>query len=87
MKSITEIYVSRMITSKETTFYVVLKNNIGQVLTPAEHKDVQRALHDALDWAAFVGIEMTPYVDPDTKKTVLCEDRLETYEDPEFGKY
>jgi hypothetical protein len=72
--------------NKGTGWWVTLTNSIGQALTPEMHYIRDRSISSAHEWADFLGIPITPFLDPETGLEVLPEMDLSIYKDHDCGK-
>lgn len=62
-KLVTKVSVTRMEESKGTSYWVTITNSLNQSTTPYTSRILDQALMEADEWAAFFGVQMTPYFD------------------------
>lgn len=63
-KMVTKVYLARMTESdKGHSYYVTIRNHRDQETTPYVTRVLDQALMERDEWAAFFGIEATPYTE------------------------
>lgn len=79
-KLVTKVSVNRMEESKGPSYWVTITNSLNQSTTPYMSRVLDQALMEADEWAAFFGVQMTPYFD-ETGKEVKPSMKLHSFDE------